>query len=208
MGDVDAERSALAEHLRIRRTAILEAWREAIKRDPALNTGASLPRSQLVDHIPAMLSTFERELGAARDGSYAASGAAQEYAAAHGLRPLARIRSWATVGVAPARTGLAPIDAIPRAIARAGLQQRDIALFEINEAFCSVPVAASRALAIDPNILNVNGSGCSLGHPIAATGARMVITMLSELTRRGAQFGCVSMCAGGGMGAAMIVERP
>ena len=130
-----------------------------------------------------------------------------DYATAHGLRALGRIRSWASVGVDPARTGLAPIDAIPRAIARAGLTQDDIALFEINEAFCSVPVAASRALAIDPGILNVNGSGCSLGHPIAATGTRMLITMLGELTRRDAQFGCISMCAGGGMGSAMIVER-
>ena len=130
-----------------------------------------------------------------------------DYASAHGLRPLGRIRSWASVGVDPARTGLAPIDAIPRAIARAGLTQGDIALFEINEAFCSVPVAASRALAIDPGIVNVNGSGCSLGHPIAATGTRMLITMLGELARRDAQFGCISMCAGGGMGSAMIVER-
>jgi acetyl-CoA C-acetyltransferase len=102
---------------------------------------------------------------------------------------------------------MAPIDAIPRAIARAGLTQGDIALFEINEAFCSVPVAASRALSIDPSVLNVNGSGCSLGHPIAATGTRMLITMLAELARRDAQFGCISMCAGGGMGSAMIVER-
>ena len=130
-----------------------------------------------------------------------------DYASAHGLHTLGRIRSWASVGVDPARTGLAPIDAIPRAIARAGLTQDDIALFEINEAFCSVPVAASRALTIDPGILNVNGSGCSLGHPIAATGTRMLITMLAELARRDAQFGCISMCAGGGMGSAMIVER-
>jgi acetyl-CoA acetyltransferase family protein len=141
------------------------------------------------------------------DASAAVVVTSDEYARAHGVRMLGRIRAWASVGVDPARTGLAPIDAIPRAIARAGLAQSDIALFEINEAFCSVPVAASRALVIDPSILNVNGSGCSLGHPIAATGTRMVITMLAELARRDAQFGCVSMCAGGGMGSAMILER-
>ena len=141
------------------------------------------------------------------DAAAAVVVASGDYAAAHGLPMLGRVRSWASVGVEPALTGMAPIDAIPRAIARAGLAQSDIALFEINEAFCSVPVAASRALAIDPGILNVNGSGCSLGHPIAATGARMVITMLAELARRDAQFGCVSMCAGGGMGSAMILER-
>lgn len=129
-----------------------------------------------------------------------------EYAAAHGLTPLARIRSWASVGVEPERTGLAPIQAIPKALGRGGLTLGDIDLFEINEAFCSVPVAASRALDIDPEILNVNGSGCSLGHPIAATGTRMVITMLGELRRRGDTLGCVSMCAGGGMGSALVLE--
>jgi acetyl-CoA acetyltransferase family protein len=132
---------------------------------------------------------------------------ADDYAAVNGLTPLARIRSWASVGVDPVRTGLAPIEAIPKALARAGLSLGDIELFEINEAFCSVPVAASRALGIDPTIMNVNGSGCSLGHPIAATGARMVITMLGELTRRGATLGCVALCAGGGMGSALIIER-
>jgi acetyl-CoA acetyltransferase family protein len=132
---------------------------------------------------------------------------ADDYAAAHGLAPVARIRSWASVGVDPVRTGLAPIEAIPKALARAGLTLGDIDLFEVNEAFCSVPVATSRALGIDPTIMNVNGSGCSLGHPIAATGARMVITMLGELARRDATLGCVAMCAGGGMGSALIVER-
>jgi acetyl-CoA C-acetyltransferase len=127
-------------------------------------------------------------------------------AAASGLQPLAAIRSWAAVGVAPRRTGMAPIDAIPKALARAGVDQRDIDLFEINEAFCSVPVATTRALGIDREICNVNGSGCSLGHPIAATGARMVVSMVHELRRRGARLGCVSMCAGGGMGMAMVVE--
>jgi acetyl-CoA acetyltransferase family protein len=131
----------------------------------------------------------------------------EEYAVTHGLPVLARIRSWASAGVEPARTGLAPIDAIPKALDRAKLSLSDIDVFEINEAFCSVPVAASRALGIDPEILNVNGSGCSLGHPIAATGARMVTTMVYELARRGASLGVVSMCAGGGMGSALVLER-
>jgi acetyl-CoA C-acetyltransferase len=128
------------------------------------------------------------------------------YAAAHGLPPLARIRSWASVGIEPALTGLAPTIAIPKALDRAGLAIGDIDLFEINEAFCSVPVAAVRKLGLDPSIVNVNGSGCSLGHPIAATGARMVVTMVHELRRRGKSLGVVSMCAGGGMGSAMVIE--
>jgi acetyl-CoA C-acetyltransferase len=129
-----------------------------------------------------------------------------DYARANGIEPLARIRGWAAVGVAPRLTGLAPIQAIPKALARAGVAQQEIDLFEINEAFCSVPVATTRALGIDRDVCNVNGSGCSLGHPIAATGARMVVTMVHELRRRGASLGCVAMCAGGGMGAAMVVE--
>jgi acetyl-CoA C-acetyltransferase len=129
-----------------------------------------------------------------------------DYATSNGVEPLARIRSWAAVGVAPARTGMAPIDAIPKALARAKIAKDDVDLFEINEAFCAVPVATTRALGIEQEICNVNGSGCSIGHPIAATGARMVVSMVHELRRRGASLGCVCMCAGGGMGMAMVVE--
>jgi acetyl-CoA C-acetyltransferase len=129
-----------------------------------------------------------------------------QYAAVHGFAPLARIRAWASVGIEPSLTGLAPTLAIPKALDRAGLTIRDIDLFEVNEAFCSVPVAAVRKLGLDPTIVNVNGSGCSLGHPIAATGARMVVTMVHELRRRGQALGVVSMCAGGGMGSAMVIE--
>jgi acetyl-CoA C-acetyltransferase len=129
-----------------------------------------------------------------------------DVAKTHGMAPLGAIRSWAATGVAPRRTGLAPIDAIRKALARAGVELSDVDLFEINEAFCAVPVATTRALGIDRERCNVNGSGCSLGHPIAATGARMVVTMVHELRRRGARLGCVSMCAGGGMGMAMLVE--
>jgi acetyl-CoA acetyltransferase family protein len=129
-----------------------------------------------------------------------------DYAAGNGLRPLARIVSWSAVGLEPAKTGLAPTIAIPKALERAGLSIGDIDLFEINEAFCSMAVASTRILGIDHSIANVNGSGCGLGHPIAATGSRMVVTMLHELRRRGGTLGCVSMCAGGGMGAAMVLE--
>ena len=140
------------------------------------------------------------------DGAAAVVVVSDEYAAAHGLTPLARIRSWASVGDDPVRTGLTPILAIPKAVDRGGLQVDDIDLFEINEAFCCVAVAASRALGLDHDQVNVNGSGCGLGHPIAATGSRMVVTMLNELRRRDATFGCVSMCAGGGMGSALVLE--
>ena len=130
----------------------------------------------------------------------------EDYAKTHGLQPLASVRSWGVAGVDPADTGLAPIGAIERALAKSKLTLGDIELWEINEAFCSVPVAVTRKMGIDTAIVNVNGSGCSLGHPIAATGARMIVTMLGELRRRGASVGCVSMCAGGGMGSALVLE--
>jgi acetyl-CoA C-acetyltransferase len=95
---------------------------------------------------------------------------------------------------------------VPKALDRAGLKISDIDLFEINEAFTTVAVACSRTLGLDHDRVNVNGSGCGLGHPIAATGARMAITMVGELRRRGKSLGCVSMCAGGGMGSAMVLE--
>lgn len=155
--------------------------------------------------IPGFTVTAGNAAGV-NDAAAAVMLADADYAASNGIQPLAAIRSWAAVGVAPRRTGLAPIDAIPKALARAGISLGDVDLFEINEAFCAVPVATTRALGIDPEICNVNGSGCSLGHPIAATGARMVVSMVHELRRRGARTGCVSMCAGGGMGMAMVVE--
>lgn len=129
-----------------------------------------------------------------------------DYARAHGLEPLARLRSWASVGIPPEDTGLGPIFAIPKALARAGMTVTDVDLAEINEAFASVPVAACKELGLDPEITNPNGSGCSLGHPVAATGARMIITTLYELRRRGGGIGLASMCAGGGMGSATVFE--
>lgn len=129
-----------------------------------------------------------------------------DYAKAHGLKGQATVKAWASVGVAPERTGLAPTLAIPKALGRAGLSVGDVDLFEINEAFCSMAVATTRILEIDHDKVNVSGSGCGLGHPIACTGARMVVTMVHELGRRGGGIGVVSMCAGGGMGSAAVLE--
>ncbi len=140
------------------------------------------------------------------DGAAALVLTAGDLAEAEGLEALATIRSWASVGVAPARTGMAPIEVIPKALDRAGLTVADVDLFEINEAFASVPVAACRALGLDEDTVNVLGSGCSLGHPIAMTGARMIITMVHELRRRGGGTGVAAMCAGGGMGSAVVFD--
>ncbi|WP_067693663.1 thiolase family protein [Nocardia jejuensis] len=125
-----------------------------------------------------------------------------------GLPALATIRSWASAGIDPALTGLAPIAAIRKTLARAGVSIGEIDLFEINEAFTSVPVAMIKEFGLDPDRVNVNGSGCSLGHPVAATGARMIVTMVHELRRRGGGLGITALCAGGGMGSATLIEVP
>lgn len=123
-----------------------------------------------------------------------------------GLPALATVRSWASVGVDPAITGLAVAAAITKALKRAGLSLGDVDLFEINEAFASMVVATIKQMDIDPLLVNVSGSGCSLGHPVAATGGRMLVTMVHELRRRGGGIGVAAMCAGGGMGSATVIE--
>jgi acetyl-CoA C-acetyltransferase len=144
--------------------------------------------------------------GGLNDGASALVVTSDEFATERGLTPLANVRSWASVGVDPADTGLAPELAIRKALERAGLTLEDVALFEINEAFASVPVAAAKALGIDPARVNPSGSGCSLGHPVAASGARMLTTLVHELRRRGGGIAVASMCAGGGMGSAVVIE--
>ncbi|QIY68552.1 acetyl-CoA C-acyltransferase [Streptomyces sp. RLB1-33] len=144
--------------------------------------------------------------GGANDAAVALVVASDTTAVREGLTVLGTVRSWASVGVDPAEMGLAPVKAIPKALARAGLSITDVDLFEINEAFASVPVAAVRLLELDPDTVNFSGSGCSLGHPVAATGARMLVTLVHELRRRGGGIGVAALCAGGGMGSATVVE--
>jgi len=121
-------------------------------------------------------------------------------------RPLGRILSWATVGVEPSRMGIGPAPAIGLALDRAGLSIDDLALFEINEAFAGQILAVVREMDLDTSKLNVNGGAIALGHPLGATGTRLVLTLLKELQRRGGGKGVASACIGGGQGIAMIVE--
>jgi len=176
---------------------------EQPRADTTIEKLAALP--VLHPEIPGATVTAANSSGI-NDGAAAVVVTADDYAAAHGLEVLGRVRSWASVGVEPERTGLAPTLAIPKALERAGMNIADVDLWEINEAFCSMAVACTRILGLDHDIVNVNGSGCGLGHPVGATGARMVVTMLHELRRRAASVGCVSMCAGGGMASALILE--
>jgi acetyl-CoA C-acetyltransferase len=129
-----------------------------------------------------------------------------ELAGELGLTALATVRGWASIGVHPKDTGIAPTIAIPKALARVGMKVGDIDLWEINEAFASMAVATSRILEIDEDLVNVLGSGCSIGHPVGASGARMVISLIHELRRRGGGIGVAAMCAGGGMSSAVVLE--
>ena len=142
------------------------------------------------------------------DGAAAVVVADRGLAERSGAVPLAIVRAWASTGVAPASSGLGPTTAVPKALARAGLDVDDVSLWEINEAFASVAVANSRLLGIDGELVNVVGSGCSLGHPTAMTGTRMVISLIHELRRRGGGVALATMCTGGGMGSAMVLEVP
>jgi acetyl-CoA C-acetyltransferase len=156
--------------------------------------------------LPGAVVTAGNSCGI-NDAAAAVVVVSSDYASAHGLTPLAKIRGWASVGVDVERTGLAPTLAIPKALRRSGLDLDQVDLVEINEAFATMAVACTRKLGLDESIVNVNGSGISLGHPIAATGARMLVSMIGELARRDARIGVVSMCAGGGMGSALVIER-
>ncbi|KLO30523.1 acetyl-CoA acetyltransferase [Mycolicibacter heraklionensis] len=129
-----------------------------------------------------------------------------DYARDKGLTVMGTVKAWGSVGVAPRDTGLGGVKVIGKVLQRAGLSVGDVALWEINEAFASVPIAACKEYGIDEELVNFSGSGCSLGHPIAASGARMVTTLLYELKRRGGGIGVAAMCAGGGQGGAVVIE--
>jgi acetyl-CoA acetyltransferase family protein len=140
------------------------------------------------------------------DAAAALAVVGDDLARAEGLAPLATVRAWAAVGVQPFRTGMAAVEVIPKVLRRAGIGVEDVALWEINEAFASVPVAACKLLGLDEEKVNIFGSGCSLGHPVSASGARMLTTLTHELRRRGGGIGVAAMCAGGGQGGAVVIE--
>jgi acetyl-CoA C-acetyltransferase len=130
----------------------------------------------------------------------------EDYAREHGLQVLAKILSYATVGVDPEVMGIGPASAVPVALNRAGLSLADIDLFELNEAFAAQSIAVVRELGLDTAKVNVNGGAIALGHPIGASGTRVLVTLIHALRRRGKEHGVASLCIGGGMGIAMVVS--
>jgi acetyl-CoA acyltransferase len=140
------------------------------------------------------------------DGAAFALVMSRARAEALGLAPLATFRSFALAGVDPEIMGVGPVEAIPKALRMAGLSPGDVDLFEINEAFAAQAVHCVRALGLDPEKVNVNGGAIALGHPLGCTGTKLTATLVHELRRRGGGIGVVSMCIGGGMGAAGVFE--
>jgi acetyl-CoA acyltransferase len=140
------------------------------------------------------------------DGAAAVMIMDKEKAEAQGLKPMAKFRSFALGGVPPEVMGIGPIVAIPKALNLAGLELSDIGLFELNEAFASQSIQVIRELGLNEDIVNVNGGAIALGHPLGCTGAKLTLSLIHEMKRRNQQFGVVTMCIGGGMGAAGVFE--
>ncbi len=173
------------------------------RRDSSLDKLASL--KVLHPEIPGFTITAGNASGV-NDAAAAVGLTSAELAAAEGLEPMAKVLAWAAAGVDPALMGFGALRAAEKVLQRAGRTFSDVALWEINEAFASVPIAACKEFGLDEELVNFSGSGCSLGHPVAASGARMVTTLVYELRRRGGGLGVATMCAGGGQGGAVLIE--
>ena len=173
------------------------------------------PRSNLNLEDLKKLKTVFKENGTVtagnssgiNDGAAATILMSREEAELRGIEPLAKVVSWATCGVEPSLMGLGPIKAINLALEKAEWKREDIDLFEINEAFAAQSIAVIRDLKIRKEIVNVNGGAIALGHPIGASGTRILVTLIHEMIRQNKSKGCATLCIGGGMGIAMCIER-
>jgi len=172
------------------------------------------PRESTVEGLSRLRPVFKvNGRSTAGNSSQTSDGAAievlmtREAAAEYGLTPLAELVTYQVAGVHPDEMGIGPTVAIPKALEAAGLSVDDIGLVELNEAFASQALYSIRKLGLDPAIVNVNGGAIALGHPLGCTGAKLTATLLHEMVRRGVEYGIVSMCIGGGMGAAAIFKR-
>ncbi len=185
-----------------------EVASEPIANDEGPNPGLT---EQILSQYPAIF----REHGSVTPGNSCpiSDGAAcllfmsEEKAKALGYKPLGYIKSYGFAGVEPDRMGIGPTCAVPIALKRAGMSLKDIQLIELNEAFASQFIACERVMKFDRNIANVNGGAIALGHPVGATGARLLVTLLNEMKKKNLTTGLATMCVGGGQGGAMVVER-
>jgi acetyl-CoA C-acetyltransferase len=185
------------------------------KGDPVRVTRDEYPRAgTTVERLAALKPAFQKDgtvtagnASGINDGAAALVVSSEEWARERGRRALARVISYATIGVEPKYMGMGPVSAVGRALERAELSRDDIDLFELNEAFAAQSVAVVRELKLDPARVNVHGGAIALGHPIGASGARVLTTLVHALARRNGRYGVASLCVGGGMGVAMVIER-
>ena len=185
------------------------------KGDPVIfNVDEYLNRKSTADVLAGLRPAFDKagsvtagNASGLNDGAAAVVVMSAKKAAALGLTPLARIAGFATTGLDPAIMGMGPVSATRRALQRAGWSADDIDLFELNEAFAAQACAVNQELAIDPSKVNVNGGAIAIGHPIGASGCRILVTLLHQMQRQGAKKGLAALCIGGGMGVAMALER-
>jgi len=185
------------------------------KGDPLVfNTDEFINKKTNADALAGLRPAFDKagsvtagNASGINDGAAAVMVMTAKKAAALGLTPLARIASFGTTGLDPAIMGMGPVSASQRALARAGWKASDVDLFELNEAFAAQACAVNKALDIDPAKVNVNGGAIAIGHPIGASGCRILVTLLHEMQRSNAKKGLAALCIGGGMGVALTLER-
>jgi len=185
------------------------------KGDPMVfNTDEFINKKTNADALAGLRPAFDKagsvtagNASGINDGAAAVMVMTAKKAAALGLTPLARIASFGTTGLDPAIMGMGPVSASQRALARAGWKASDVDLFELNEAFAAQACAVNKALDIDPAKVNVNGGAIAIGHPIGASGCRILVTLLHEMQRSNAKKGLAALCIGGGMGVALAIER-
>ena len=185
------------------------------KGDPILfNTDEFINKKTSAEALAGLRPAFDKagsvtagNASGINDGAAAVVVMSAKKAAALGLKPLARIAAFGTSGLDPATMGMGPVPASQKALARAGWKASDVDLFELNEAFAAQACAVNKELAIDPARVNVNGGAIAIGHPIGASGCRILVTLLHEMQRRDAKKGLAALCIGGGMGVSLAVER-
>ncbi len=185
------------------------------KGDPILfNADEYLNRKTNAEALAGLRPAFDKagsvtagNASGLNDGAAAVVVMSAKKAAALGLKPLARIAAFGTSGLDPATMGMGPVPASRKALQRAGWNAADVDLFELNEAFAAQACAVNKELAIDPAKVNVNGGAIAIGHPIGASGCRILVTLLHEMQRRDAKKGLAALCIGGGMGVSLALER-
>src|SRR5210317_135302 len=198
---VQVEETAIVKG-KVQKTSVVVSADDGVRADTTVEGLARLKSAFKVNGSVTAGNTSQMT-----DGAAATLVVSEDFIKQLGKDPLARFVSFAVRGVPPEVMGIGPVEAIPLALKMAGLEQKDLDLIELNEAFAAQSLAVLKALALDPEIVNVNGGAIALGHPLGCTGAKLTATLMHEMKRRQSRYGMVSMCIGGGMGAAGIFER-